>query len=145
MTRQKDIADARAAADDWAAERGLPPSGGYSADWYVNGYLDGQWPANWVKWWAAYTNANGFPPPGSILGGDIVGHQYTSRPVDMNEFLDSEVVSHTPVGDPTADEFRQAMAYLWNDVVEPLSTYKLARVKAAVAELKRVFEQYGAI
>lgn len=145
MTREKDVLDARVAADQWAADHGYPPSGGYSADWFVNGYLGGWWPDGWKKWWAAYTNANGFPAPGSILVGLVVIHQYASNPVDMNYMLESEVVGPTDPGEMTVPEYKQAMAYLWHNVIEPLSSYKYPRIKAAVAEVERVVKQYGAI
>jgi hypothetical protein len=85
---------ARAAADEWAAERGLPPSGGYSGQWYQDGYLNGWWPEGWPKWWAAYGIT-----PGSILGGLVVAHQYTSTPIDSNVMLESEIVSQSGGGD----------------------------------------------
>lgn len=88
-SRQQDVLEARAAADEWAAPLGLPPSGGYSADWYVNDYLNGWWPDAWLKWWAAYG-----VPPGSIIAGDIVAHQYGSVPVDLDVMLESEIVTH---------------------------------------------------
>lgn len=100
-TVEQNVLDARRAADDWAASHGLPPSGGYSGDWYVSGYLGGWWPDGWLRWWAVYNNK-----PGSIIAGDIVMHQFTSTPVDQNEMLDSEVVSSepTPTPEPGADQ-----------------------------------------
>jgi hypothetical protein len=91
VTRQQDTLDARAAADEWAAEHGLPESGGYSGWWYQNSYLGGWWPEGWRKWWANYSAA-----PGSLIGGLVVAHQYTSTPVDTNLMLESEIVSQTP-------------------------------------------------
>lgn len=88
MTRQQDTLDARAAADEWASEHGLPPSGGYSGSWYRDSYLGGWWPNGWLKWWAAYGIT-----PGSIIGGDIVAHQYGSVPVDLDVILESEIVT----------------------------------------------------
>ncbi len=46
--------------------------------------------------------------------------------------------------EPTVDDFRQALSYLNNDVIAPLGSYKYPRIKAAVAEVARVAEQYGA-
>lgn len=100
MSHQSDVLAARQAADAWAAERGLPPSGGYSGDWFVNGYLGGWWPDGWLKWWAVYNGA-----PGSVIGGDIVNHQWTSTPVDRDEMLDSEVVvPQEPPTEPDCDQ-----------------------------------------
>lgn len=100
MTRQQDVLDARAAADEWAAERGDPPSGGYSGPWYQSDYLGGWWPDGWLKWWAAYGIA-----PGSLIGGPVVAHQYTSTPVDQDVMLDSEIVSG---GTPPVDDAERA-------------------------------------
>jgi hypothetical protein len=104
--RQKDILDARATMDEWASQMGLPQSGGYSADWYVKDYLDGWWPDNFVKWWANYS-----APAGSIIGGDVVAHQYTSSPADLNEMLESEIIQVT--GTPTA-----ADCQVYKDAIE---------------------------
>lgn len=139
MTRQQDTLDAKAAADDWAAQHGLPPSGGYSGQWYQDGYLGGWWPEGWSKWWSAYGIT-----PGAILGGLIVAHQFTSSPVDQNVMLESEMGSIPIVIEPTADEFRQAMAYIRDDVLKPLRSYRLPKIRAAVAEIDRVTKQYGA-
>lgn len=98
MSRRQDVLEARMAADAWAAERNLPASGGYSGRWYIDGYLSGWWPADWLQWLATYDNN-----PGSQLGGDVVGHQYSSTPVDQSVFIDSEIV-----GDPVDDDDCQA-------------------------------------
>lgn len=120
MSYQTDVDTARAAADAWAVERGLPPSGGYSGDWFVNGYMEGWWPAGWLKWWAVY-NGN----PGSIIGGEIVAHQWTSTPVDRDAMLDSEIVSATPEEpDPPSGEVDQA----WLDK-KPLVVNTLAYIQ----------------
>jgi hypothetical protein len=102
MTRQQDVLDARAAADQWANEHGLPPSGGYSGQWYLNDYLYGWWPDGWLKWWAIYGIA-----PGSIIGGDIVAHQYGSTPVDMDVLLESEIVDSGGTGGDVDDQERK--------------------------------------
>lgn len=83
---RQDIIDALDAADDWANARGLPEAGIYTGDWYVNGYLGGWIPK--VPQWIANYNGD----PGSLIGGMIVAHQFTSTPCDQNEMLDSEIV-----------------------------------------------------
>jgi hypothetical protein len=140
MSRTNDVTVARAAADEWAAAHSLPPSGGYSAQFYQNGYLGGWWPPGWPKWWADYS-----AEAGSIIGNDIVAHQYTSTPVDTNVMLESEIVApNGPATEPTTADFRQALSYLRGDVLSPLCTYKYPRIKAALAEVNRVCDQYGA-
>lgn len=113
MTRAQDVRDARAAADEWAAERGLPPSGGYSGPWYVDGYLFGWWPDGWVKWWAWYGIQ-----AGSIIGvDDIVSHQYTSDPVDQSLMLESEIIDW---GGDVTDAERQEMQNTIDGLVSTL-------------------------
>jgi hypothetical protein len=96
------------------------------------------------KQWKAHYGVE----PGSLIGGPCVAHQYTSTPIDKNVMLDSEIVTaqpdELPTDEPTADEFRQAMSYLRHDVLGPLSSYKYPKIKAAMAEADRVFDQYGA-
>jgi hypothetical protein len=97
MTRTDDVIAARKAADDWAASLGLPPSGAYSGSWYENSYLGGWWPDGWLKWWADYNGS-----PGSLIGADVVAHQYASSPIDSDVMLESEIVTQdggTPVDD----------------------------------------------
>lgn len=107
MTRHQDVTDARAAADEWAAAHGLPPSGGYSGQWFLDGYLFGWWPDGWQKWWASYGIE-----PGSILGGDIVGHQYTSTPIDQSVFEDSEIGNGGDMAD--CQTYKDALARVVN-------------------------------
>jgi hypothetical protein len=107
MSRQLDVTDARAAADEWAAARGLPPSGGYSGDWYVNGYLAGWWPDGWLYWQANYG-----APPELLPMRPVV--QFTSTPIDTDVMLESEIVTSTPTIPP----------------VDPCATYKDAIARA---------------
>jgi hypothetical protein len=104
VTRQQDTLIARQAANDWAAEHGLPPSGGYSGQWYVDAYLGGWWPDGWLKWWAIYGIV-----PGSVIGGDIVAHQWTSTPVDQNVLLESDIVDYSEDGGD--DDMANCRAY----------------------------------
>lgn len=131
MTRLQDMENARAAADAWATSKGYPVSGGYSADWYVNGYLGGHWPAGWLKWWADY-QAN----PGSIVSGDTVAHQFSSTPIDQDQLADSEIISQEV-------DVVSILSYLDGPVVGPLRTYKSKKIKAVVAEIDRVAKQFG--
>lgn len=114
VTRQSDTLTARRAADDFAADRGLPPSGGYSGSWYRDAYLNGWWPAGWKRWWAAYGL-----DPGTIIGGDIVAHQWTSTPVDQNVMVESEIVgSGGTVTDPEREEMQNTINGLVTTVAD---------------------------
>ncbi len=88
MTRQNDVLQARAAADAWASEHGYPPSGGYSGDWYLNGYMGGWWPDGWIYWVADYSSAAGTRlHPASPI------HQFSGSPIDSDVMLESEIIS----------------------------------------------------
>lgn len=114
VTRSQDVNDARAAADEWAAQRGLPPSGGYSGRWYIDAYLFGWWPDGWAQWLADYSQ-----PAGALLDGNlVVGHQYTSTPVDRSVFEDSEIVNGG--GGDVTDPEREAMQETIDGLVNTL-------------------------
>jgi hypothetical protein len=87
-SRMTDVLTALAAADRWAAGRGLPAAGGYSGDWYIFGYLAGWWPADRHYWTADY-NAR----VGARLHPLSPVHQFTSTPIDMDVMLESEIVT----------------------------------------------------
>jgi hypothetical protein len=127
--------------DTWAIRRGLAAAAGiYWSDYYVGLLYDG-WDGDGRVQWKAHYGIT----PGILIGGNVVAHQYTSSPVDMNIMLESEIVVPTkPPTEPTTAEFRQALSYLSRDVIGPLNTYKYARIKRAVAEMERVSKQYGA-
>lgn len=147
MTRAQDVIDARAAADEWAAGRTLPESGGYSGQWYRDEYLGGWWPEGWRQWWADYS-----APPGSLIGGLVVAHQYTSTPIDMDEMLESEIVTQ-PTGDPCApveaqrDGLINTLGYVGGDLLSPVAKLKLTSqpkaVQALVAGIRGVCDQQG--
>lgn len=138
--RQQDVLDALAVMDAWSEQRGLPPAGVYSGDWYLRGYMNAWFPPERVYWVADYANTDITLSPTRPL------RQYASSPVDLNAMLESELVEHAePPSEPSAADFRQALAYLSNDVVSPLGTYSYKRVKAAIAEVERVARQYGAL
>lgn len=84
-SRQEDVLTALDVMDEWAAARGLPPTGVYSGDWYIQGYMGGWFPPNRMYWLADY----GLTP--TVLPSRPV-HQYTSVPIDMNIMLESELV-----------------------------------------------------
>lgn len=149
MSRSDDVLAARAAADEWAADHGLPPSGGYSGQWYVDEYLGGWWPDGWVKWWAAYGIT-----PGSLIGGDVVAHQYTSDPIDMDVMLESEIVTQS--GGDVTDEERQQMqnkidglvnslGYIAGDLLAPVAKQKTlsVAVKKLVAGIRSQADEQG--
>ena len=92
---------ARRAADEWALARALPPSGGYSGGWYINGYLDGWWPEDWLYWMADYS----IPPE---LYPSRPVHQYASTPIDQNAMLESEIVARGEPEMPAVDQAWQA-------------------------------------
>jgi hypothetical protein len=109
MSRMDDVHAARAAADEWAEQRGLPASGGYSGDWYVNAYLGQQWPDDWLKWWANYG-----VPAGGLMGGAVVMHQFTSTPVDQDMMLESEIVATDQPSPPPADNAQRETPEDWD-------------------------------
>lgn len=149
MTRTSDVLDARAAADEWAAAHALPPSGGYSGAWYQDGYLGGWWPAGWLKWWAAYGI-----PAGSIIGDDIVAHQYGSTPVDLDVMLDSEIVTGgtPPVDDAERQQLQNtinglvsSLGYISSDLLAPVAKQKAGSkaVQRLVAGIRDQAEQHN--
>lgn len=130
--RRRDVVIALDEANQWAAERELPEAGGYTGKWFVDGYLDRQFPA--VPLWDA--NYGQAPSLGPVLYGigHRVIHQYTSTPVDLNVMDDAEIiVVAEPEPEPTVADMRQALAYL-------------ADISAThAAEVARVARQYGAV
>lgn len=148
MTRIQDARDARAAADEWATAHGLPESGGYSGNWYVNGYMGSLWPDGWRQWWADYSQ-----PAGSIIGGSMVAHQYTSTPIDTDVMMESEIVSviPTPPDDPCAsvtaqrDGLVNSLGYIAGDLLAPVAAQKSGTkaVQRLVAGIRAQAEQQG--
>lgn len=141
-SRRQDVLDALSVMDIWAAGRGLPMPGVYSGDWYINGYMQGWFPPGRMYWRAAYDE----PPHVDDLRPV---HQYSGFPIDLNVMLPSEITSVVPPP-PEApcreDELLQAMSYIRHDVLAPLRTYapRFKKLHAAIAEIDRVAEQYGA-
>lgn len=145
-TRKAATLAARRATDEWALARDLPPSGGYSGDWYINGYLGGWWPTGWLYWLADYS----IPP---TLYPTRPVHQYASLPIDQDAMLESEIVNRG--GDPVDDVERaqmqekidglvNALGYIAGDILKPLTRPTAAKyVKAAVAQIRTVADQQG--
>jgi hypothetical protein len=73
--------------DTWAVRRGLPEAGIYWSDYFIGLLYDG-WDGDGRKQWKAHYSARA----GSLIGGNVVMHQYTSTPIDMNVMLESEIV-----------------------------------------------------
>ena len=95
VTVQQRIDNARRALwtlDQFAGDRKLPPAGVYTSRWYQS-LLYGGWDFDGRPLWLANYNRN----PGSLLGGQVVGHQWTSTPMDSDVFLESEFIQK---GDP---------------------------------------------
>jgi hypothetical protein len=102
VTRQQDVLDALAAANAFSAEIGVQAAAGvYSGPWYINGYLGGWMPEGVAQWLAVYDGN-----PGSQLGGLVVGHQFTSTPIDQSVFEDSEIGGDVDAAERQAYEDR---------------------------------------
>jgi len=139
--RKVDVLEALSVLDDFAADRGLPPAGIYTSQYFINLLFGGD--LSFVgerKLWLAHYSM----PPGSLIGGNVVAHQYASTPVDRDQMLEGEVggVVVTP---PETDcsGLVNALGYISGDVIAPLRSYKLAKVQRALAEIDRVAAQFG--
>lgn len=87
--RKDNVLIALEVADNFANGRGLPPGGLYTSEYYINYLWDGWVPEGRVLWLANYS-----APAGSLIGtrnGAVVGHQYTSSPIDRDIILASEI------------------------------------------------------
>ena len=137
---------ARAAADEWAAAHNLPPSGGYSGDWYLNGYLGGWWPADWVYWMADYSIAPALLPMRPV-------HRFSSTPVrpDANA-RKSEISTVVPSADPPVvvddvqvklDGMTGALAYVVDMLGDKIVAARPSKaVRAVVQEMRAVRVQF---
>jgi len=128
-SRQQDVLDALEVMDEWAAARGLPPTGVYSGDWYIRGYMGGWFPEGRMYWMADYGLAPTVLPARPI-------HQYTSSPVDLNVMLESEIVT-TVV--PELNPYTAAIERAVNRLQIELDR-KTARGKAAALRRKLIRE-----
>jgi hypothetical protein len=80
-------------ADTLANKRHLPPGGIYTSPYYIDRQYDGWMPEGRVIWLAHYGRTRA-----SVIGGNVVGHQYTSSPIDRDAFLASEFIHHQEAG-----------------------------------------------
>lgn len=97
VTVQKRINEARAALrvlDQFADSHRLPHAGVYSSPYFQSLLYNG-WDWDGREYWQANYNGR----PGSVLGGMTVGHQWTSQPIDLDVFLETEFIKH--MEDPT--------------------------------------------
>jgi GH25 family lysozyme M1 (1,4-beta-N-acetylmuramidase) len=137
--RKADVLEALGVLDEFASGRGLPPAGIYTSQYFINLLFGGDlsFIGDRKLWLAHYSR-----PPGSLIGGNVVAHQYASTPVDRDQMLESEVEAVSP---PESDcsGLVNALGYISGDVIAPLRSYKLAKVKAALAEIDRVAAQFG--
>jgi hypothetical protein len=104
--RRQDVLDALEVMDAWAAGRGLPPSGVYSGQWYLDGYMSGWFPEGRLYWLADYSR-----PPELFPARPL--HQYSSSPLDTDAMLESEIVSEeadVPAIDYVPQEYRDKFA-----------------------------------
>lgn len=74
--------------DEWASARGLPPTGIYTGDWYLNGYMGGWFPEGRMYWQADYGKAPELLPSRPV-------HQYQGSPIDLDAMLESEIITNT--------------------------------------------------
>lgn len=141
--RRQDVLDALEVMDEWSLSHALPPTGVYSGDWYLRGYMDAWFPPDRMYWQANYALDATEAAAALLPARPVI--QYTSTPIDSNVMLESELLDphDAPVDERSADEVLQALAYIKDDVMGPLRSYKYPKVKAAVAEVDRVAEQYG--
>jgi Glycosyl hydrolases family 25 len=100
--RFQDVLDALEVMDAWASARNLPPSGVYSGQWYLSGYMDGWFPEGRVYWLADYSI-----PPELFPMRPV--HQFTSTPLDTDAMLESEILNaeaDVPAIDYVPQEYR---------------------------------------
>ncbi len=126
--------------DGWADVAGIPMTGIYTGDWYINGYMNGWFPPDRKYWQANYSLTQAEAKQAVLLARPMI--QYGAQPVDMDVMHESELVNVQP--ERTVADVLQALSYIDHDVLKPLRSYKLAKVVKAVAEIDRVAKQYGA-
>ena len=131
--RRDDVSRALDVLNDWAAKRGLPEGGMYTSAYYINLLLDG-WTPPGVKLWLA----NYGIPAGSILfPPNVVGHQFTSAPIDQDIFLESEFMVTSPDPEPVqpanCDGLISSLGYIAGDALAPVVAQKTKGTKAMQA------------
>lgn len=143
--RKDDLNRAFDVADAFAHARGLPEAGIYWSAFYINLLFDG-WQPEGRKQWRADYGPNPHRHPGQILGGLVVGHQYTSIPIDQSLFLDSEVTATTVhIPQSYVDKFSLAndqdvdgLIANFEGVVTTVREIALAEAGDAIAKLNQI-------
>jgi hypothetical protein len=136
---------ALAVLDEWAIERELPLAGIYWSRYFIDLLFGGvnYWPER--KQWLAHYGIT----PGSLIGGSVVAHQYSSTPIDQNMMLESEIVNgEEPM--PDCSDLVNGLAYVADDLGDKLlaeakrSSVRKTVVRNIVKEMERVrVEQVG--
>lgn len=134
LTRRDDVLRALETLNDWAAKRGGIIAGGYTSVYFINRLLGGWWPSGVPLWLADYNQ-----PAGSVLDGRVVGHQWTSKPIDQDVFLESEFIvttDPTPSPDPAPPDCSgliSSLGYIAGDALAPVVAQKTKGTKAMQA------------
>ena len=141
--RVDDVNRAFDVLDAWAINHGLPLTGIYWSRYFIDLLFGGvnYWPDR--KQWLAHYGI----VPGSLIGGNVVAHQYTSTPVDQNVMLESEIVNgEVPM--PDCDGVINGLAYVADDLGDKLlaeakrpSGIRKTVVRDIVKEMERVRTQ----
>ena len=146
--RQQDVLDALEVMDAYAIDHDLPPTGVYSGDWYIRGYMDAWFPPGRVYWKADYSLSE--MGAAASLSVDVPIIQYTSDPIDTNTMLESEVNVEPPLPPEGCDDLVNALAYVCDDLGDQLleetkrPTVRKTVVRSIVKEMQRVrTEQIG--
>jgi hypothetical protein len=84
----------------FAVARNLPDPGIYWSAYYINLLFDG-WVPDGVFQWKAHYGIQ----PGSLIGGFVVGHQFSSTPIDQSIFVDSELQPSQEADVPIPQEY----------------------------------------
>jgi hypothetical protein len=140
--RVEDVNIALDTLDEWARDRGLLPAGIYWSQYYIDLLFGGVDYFSRTQWRAHYIGPSGWPAPGSLIGGLIVGHQWTSSPVDKNVFLASEFQASPEPEDPIVG-LQNALAYVCDTIGDDI--WKRTRspaIRADVTEMRRVRRQF---
>jgi hypothetical protein len=145
--RVDDVNRALAVLDEWAIERELPLAGIYWSRYFIDLLFGGvsYWPER--KQWLAHYGIT----PGSLIGGSVVAHQYSSTPIDQNMMLESEIVNgEEPDVPDDCSDLVNGLAYVADDLGDQLlaeakrSSVRKTVVRSIVKEMERVrTEQVG--
>lgn len=137
----------------FAALRRTPAPGIYTSDYYINLLFDGWMPDGVVQWKAGYNGR-----PGSLLGGVVCGHQWTSIPIDQSVFEDEELQptqeADVPIPQEYVDKFHlssdqdvQGLIDNFEGVISTTRDIALAEGEAAAldcnARLERIKQVLG--